>query len=244
MARSNLYEQSLDRLSEYSDESLFAEIRRVSKLLGHDTLTIEDIGRHGRCSYAVIKKRFGGLRAALRAAGLQAEEFRRNPSREELLRDLARVWDSTLTHEGRRPYRTDLKKYGTRFSSNTYERHFGSWIKACEALLSSEEISAQDYTHRQTGAADVQYSESNATKQKRPIPLRIRYAILMRDRFTCAICGRTPALHPGLEIHVDHIKPESQGGTLDPPNLRCLCQECNLGKGSLLENILHSNREG
>ena len=39
------------------------------------------------------------------------------------------------------------------------------------------------------------------------------------------------ALPPG-SIHIDHIKPQSEGGTDDRSNLQALCHSCNLRKGA------------
>ena len=57
---------------------------------------------------------------------------------------------------------------------------------------------------------------------------KLRYEILQRDGFRCAICGR--GQEDGVKLHVDHIKPVSKGGRTTPDNLRTLCQDCNLGK--------------
>jgi hypothetical protein len=57
---------------------------------------------------------------------------------------------------------------------------------------------------------------------------RIRFEILKRDGFTCQYCGRKP---PEVQLHVDHIKPQWEGGTDDPENLITSCADCNLGKG-------------
>jgi hypothetical protein len=82
----------LDRLSDYSDKSLLDELRRVANALGRTSFTIRDFEEHGRCSYALLKQRFGGLSGALKAAGLSNPDFHRNVPDEELLRELARIW--------------------------------------------------------------------------------------------------------------------------------------------------------
>jgi len=193
---------------------------------------MDDVENHGRCCYAVLKKRFGGLHAPLKAAGLTAKHINRDIPKEELLRELARIWDLVLAHEGRRPYHSDLREYHARFSIGLYYRHWGSWIRACEALLEWEGASHNEPAGAPDATGD---GKQDVPKKKRPIPLRIRYAILLRDRFTCQRCGRSPSTTAGLQVDVDHIVPEAKGGTLDHANLRCLCQECNVGKGSLDE---------
>jgi len=47
-----------------------------------------------------------------------------------------------------------------------------------------------------------------------------RDRILLRDAFTCAMCG---ARVDGLRAHVDHIIPLEDGGTDDDKNLQVLC---------------------
>jgi hypothetical protein len=223
----------LDRLSDYSNASLLKELRRIANAVGRTSLTLEDIEQHCRCSYALLKQRFGGLRGALKAAGLGTSDFHRNVSDDELLRELARIWDLVLTHEGRRPYKDDLVKYKSKFSQGPYYRRWGSWIRACEVLLDWEPKDVDDGTQ----VCDEAVPPSRPVpKRKRSIPLRIRYAILLRDSFTCQICGRSRSSTPGLEVDVDHIISEFDGGTLDPSNLRCLCKDCNLGKGHYSES--------
>lgn len=56
----------------------------------------------------------------------------------------------------------------------------------------------------------------------------LRYDILKRDGFKCALCGRSA--DDGVKLHVDHIIPVSKGGKTVPENLRTLCDSCNLGK--------------
>ncbi len=231
MREKNRFERSFDRLSDYSDDAILADLRRLSQQLGKTEVSIDDVDALGRCSYALIKKRFGGIRVALKAAGIDAKAFKRNPTQDELLSDLSLVWERCLAEKGRRPFRSDLRTYGANYSGNTYERHFGSWIRACEALLKWD---GQMPMH--TEVATVQAAKP-VFQTKKPIPLRIRYAILVRDRFTCRICGKAPSTHPGTALHIDHIIPESRGGTLDESNLRCLCGDCNIGKGAVSEEF-------
>lgn len=59
--------------------------------------------------------------------------------------------------------------------------------------------------------------------------LRLRFAILERDAFTCRYCGRKA---PDVELHVDHVVAIARGGTNEPENLVTSCADCNLGKAS------------
>ena len=62
-----------------------------------------------------------------------------------------------------------------------------------------------------------------------------RFAIFMRDRFTCQYCG---AHGDGVVLHVDHIDPVANGGESCEGNLITACQRCNSGKGAQI--IIHS----
>jgi len=70
----------------------------------------------------------------------------------------------------------------------------------------------------------------NISKKRRPIPLGLRYKVLTRDKSTCQCCGAKAC--DGVQLHVDHIKPVSKGGTNILENLQTLCRDCNLGKSN------------
>jgi hypothetical protein len=222
--------RTLDRLADYSDESVLSELRRVARALGKDTLTRRDLSR-ARLSYRLLKERFGGLRKALLKAGLQSPAFHRDIPDEDLLIELQRVWDAVLSREGRNLQKLDLRSYGCKYSHHPYCRRWGSWVKACEALIVWEEDTAArtDLEPSQLPATEVTQSGG---RMKRDVPLRVRYEVLRRDSFRCVLCGRSPATHPGIALHVDHVVPESKGGPTQTANLRTLCEECNVGKGN------------
>lgn len=61
--------------------------------------------------------------------------------------------------------------------------------------------------------------------RKHPIPRWLRKSIMERDMYRCQKCG------DHRDLSIDHIIPESRGGTLDPQNLQTLCRSCNSSKG-------------
>ena len=82
------------------------------------------------------------------------------------------------------------------------------------------------------------------TVERRPVVSRTispqrRNEILERNGFTCQLCGREPGdpdpSNPGrtVRLHIDHVKPISQGGTDDRDNLRVLCSACNQSKSNV-----------
>jgi 5-methylcytosine-specific restriction endonuclease McrA len=71
-------------------------------------------------------------------------------------------------------------------------------------------------------------------KTGRDPSLRLRFRVMKRDDFSCRACGASPALKPGLSLHVDRIKAWSLGGETKEDNLQTLCEACNLGKSDVL----------
>jgi hypothetical protein len=56
-----------------------------------------------------------------------------------------------------------------------------------------------------------------------------RFAVLVRDGFTCQYCGRSA---PEVVLHIDHRIPVARGGGDELENLITACVDCNLGKGA------------
>lgn len=69
--------------------------------------------------------------------------------------------------------------------------------------------------------------------KKENIPTHLRRRVIERDGFYCVYCDED--LRDG-EIHLDHVIPESQGGTTTYDNLQVTCRKCNLAKGALTES--------
>ena len=121
---------NMNRLSDYSDESILDELRRVAKELGKPTMSYREFKMAGgRVSDNVITRRFGSWNAGLRRAGLPV--YRRSSiSNQELFTAIEEVWDKL----GRQPKRDEIKKLG-RFAPSTYEKRFGTWIVALEEFV-------------------------------------------------------------------------------------------------------------
>ena len=61
-----------------------------------------------------------------------------------------------------------------------------------------------------------------------PVPKRLRFIVMRRDRYRCQLCGLTQA--DGVQLEVDHKVPVAKGGKTDADNLWTLCHPCNNGK--------------
>lgn len=84
----------------------------------------------------------------------------------------------------------------------------------------ADEVEAADQEHSR-----MRRAESGLSLKAR-IPRSLRTAVFERDAYRCQHCGGWK------DLRVDHIHPESLGGTLDMENLQTLCQSCNSRKGN------------
>ena len=56
--------------------------------------------------------------------------------------------------------------------------------------------------------------------------------VINRDGYYCVYCDEDLT---DSEIHLDHVIPESRGGTTTYDNLQVTCRKCNTSKGILTE---------
>jgi hypothetical protein len=217
------------------DAELFADLRRVAAKLGTQTVTVSAYDRLGHFNASTISKRFGSWLKALEAAGLHTRPSqRKNIPKEELLDNLREIW-VTLA---RQPRYEETKAPLSRFSAGTYERCFGSWNEAMKAFIRWIDEGRADSVATEESSDGTQNSVDSPTikrRTKRDVSPRLRFSILLRDGFRCHSCGRSPLQTPGVELHVDHIVPWSQGGETLPENLQTKCDTCNLGKGNAFQ---------
>lgn len=59
----------------------------------------------------------------------------------------------------------------------------------------------------------------------------LRLAIYLRDDFRCIYCLTDLRDADPFDISLDHIVPQSDGGTNEPRNLVCSCRSCNCSRG-------------
>lgn len=103
------------------------------------------------------------------------------------------------------------------------------WHSKCGGPKTSSMFSSDSMMEAVRMAGD--YARDTYGKRVRRTSIRLRFAILNRDGFTCRYCGRRS---PTVELMVDHIIPFSKGGTDDPENLCAACSDCNAGKSDVL----------
>lgn len=203
-----------------TDSELLADLKRVAELLNATTVSMPQYKQHKQFDETTVSRRFGTWNNALLAAGLTLSN-ETNISDERLFENVLTLWQ----HYGRQPRRSELAKPPSVISQSPYNRRFNSWTTALEAFV--------EYANAAGTEAPTTYENiENQKRTGRDLSLRLRWKVLQRDRFTCCGCGASPALNPGVELHVDHVKPYSKGGITALENLQTLCSTCNLGKSN------------
>ncbi|MBI1868575.1 MAG: HNH endonuclease [Methylocystis sp.] len=204
-----------------SSEDILADMRRVAELGGKNVLTWRLYSKLGKYAASTVSLRFGGWNKALFAAGLEiANEF--NYSDEQLYENIMGLWE----HYGRQPRRAELARLPSFISEGPYYRRFRSWTNALSQFVT--------YANAQDARPPNPIEAASGHKMSRDPSLRLRFRVMKRDNFSCRACGASPALKPGLTLHIDHIKPWSHGGETAEENLQTLCEACNLGKSNVL----------
>jgi hypothetical protein len=192
-------------------------------------------------------RRFGSWTAAVNAAGGVSGEQARH-SKDDLFNELQRLWERL----GRQPKQVEMSKSG-KISPKCYARMFGSWTKAVHAFCADRNGDPPSATAAVMVVNDAGLGQQSATiaavdasprtesvtaciiahTTGRTVSNKMRFQVMKRDASTCKVCGRSPALSPGLQLHVDHVDPYSRGGETTLDNLRTLCRDCNVGKSNL-----------
>ncbi|HVZ83903.1 MAG TPA: HNH endonuclease [Terracidiphilus sp.] len=198
---------------------LIADLKRASQSAGTNILSQAMYLKHGKYDPTTVARRLGSWNKALIASGLElANEI--NYSDDRLFENIMRLWE----HYGRQPRRAELSIEPSLISQGPYRRRFKSWMEALEKFVeyaNAQEMNFPDLTEVSSGH-----------RTGRDPTLRLRFRILKRDNFSCRACGASPALTPGIELHVDHIIAWSVGGETVEENLQTLCEKCNLGKSN------------
>lgn len=181
-----------------------------------------------------IIRRFGKWEALLAEVGLSPVPLGKRYTDEDCFENLLALW----THYGRQPRFGELNLPPSLVGSKAYVLRWGGWRAALGAFVNTmnESLASVPARSRLEPAPTSMPNAQVAIKTpSRSLSLTLRYRVLVRDKFRCVICGASPAKDVGVELHVDHIHPWSQGGNSVEENLRTLCLKCNLGKGAKLE---------
>jgi hypothetical protein len=206
----------IDFMQSYDLESITAEMRRIAKKLGKQTLTWDDIANHGRLNPVTVKRKFGTMQKAHAAADLIPPG--RKLTDTDILEALVSLWRITAQQSGRSPLARELKEYGSPVKIDVIMSRFGSWRLALAAAAAI------------APASITQGLCKFPLRERQPISMRTRFLIFKRDRYKCKICQNT-----GVLLEVDHVIPRALGGSDKVDNLQTLCLECNRGKSDDLQ---------
>lgn len=243
MSSSVKYVLDRKRIDKIPHAAIVAELEKVARLSGYRVFRKIDFDKRSSISSMTVVRDFGSwlkamqfLESHLRKSGLALlPRSKRYFSEGEMFQELERLWAGL----GHRPSRTEWNSFQpkAKISYMTYTRHFGSWTNACLKFIEFKMGNTVDVTpafdvHDSKPDPQSAGSPYKATYMSRSIPLKLRLRILQRDNFRCRFCGRSPATHLGVTLHMDHIIPFSKEGKTDFNNLQTLCSECNLGKAA------------
>ena len=191
--------------------------------------TIEYNGWEKRLVRAeVIGERFGSWKKALVLIGIEGARERRY-SDKELMDNLEAVWREC----GYPPGKRIISRYGQGISERPYKDRWGSLKTACELLAKYKSGAIEwEAITALSSANQMAEPDSHLPVARKSLSLDLRFRVLKRDNFKCLKCGNSPSKSHDVELHVDHIKPVSKGGSNDMENLQTLCSKCNLGKSN------------
>lgn len=127
-------------------------------------------------------------------------------------------------------YQFHLTRKQTRYRQKNYVR---TAYKVTQTIESYDCNYSYLY-HRNEKLKEIDYEctlrEYHSKNQRRLMTKELRRKIMVRDHYTCQICGKYMPDEVGL--HIDHIIPVSKGGKTVPSNLQVLCSKCNGNKSN------------
>lgn len=102
----------------------------------------------------------------------------------------------------------------------------GSLVELCGKCASSV-ANAFSIKHSGEPLFGIEHEASVAKSKykKEKICRQIRKAVFERDKYRCVSCN------DHVDLTIDHIKPESKGGSSELDNLQTMCRVCNCKKG-------------
>jgi 5-methylcytosine-specific restriction endonuclease McrA len=226
---------TLDRpRNKLTRSELLCELEFVAARLGFVQYGKRDFRHFGKFSVDPILNEFGNwtsamiaLGARLRSRGIEIHPRKRGIPEATIFAEMERIWLSL----GHRPSRAEWHAAHATVSCNLIRKRFDGWRNAAAAFINYKNDAANNIGRNSSDARASYRVDRNAANN--PVVRNgLRAQVLIRDCSTCCICGRNPKTHPGLVLHVDHIRPFSKGGKTVLDNLQTTCEDCNLGKGA------------
>lgn len=235
------------QVSKIPREKVIAELEKAAQHFNYKYFRQDDFDSVADISSYKIYREFGSWAKAMdflsdhlqkQGKNFQITKRLGRYSEEEMFSEIENIWRRL----GHRPSRNEWTASNPKISYDAIQRRFGGWKEACLKFIEykSGETAGVLSKTQSTKERKILGTDKKATQSKskisvqktRTIPLNTRVKVLARDNFKCAFCGRSPATHPGVALHIDHIKPFSKGGDNSIENLQTLCSECNYGKSN------------
>jgi HNH endonuclease/Homing endonuclease associated repeat len=240
VARADIVQDIAPHLKQITREKVIEAIQAYATEFSGESPTLDEIAKRLGFARDTILRKFGKWTDLLSSVAMKPVPLGRRYSDEECFENIVALW----THYGRQPHFIELNRPPSAVGSKANVLRWGGWRNALAAFIDyvnqqprdlvESQVATPQKPEKQDETADV--SALLPSFVPRSISLALRYKILSRDRFTCTICGRSPGKVQYIELHVDHIIPWSKGGQNSPDNLRVLCFDCNLGKGTRIES--------
>jgi hypothetical protein len=223
MATDPNFEYTIDRMrTRFSKPEIAESLQRYAKTHGVETFGMRDYDKWDQhiLSSARILVAFGSWGKALQAAGLRAERSYGLDLKEMVVAFKA-CWRQHGSAPSKRQLETYLDQHKYPFRWSSYKGVWGGLgclatliVKAEKGLISPNEL------HQRRSNQSIRH----------PISLKLRIAVLKRDKYRCVKCGASPKVDKRVRLQVDHILPVAKHGSNSLDNLQTLCFDCNQGK--------------
>jgi hypothetical protein len=210
---------TIKRRGPHGREKLLELLKSFIREQGSPYISGREFERWSGVSEATVARHFGSWADFCREAGCYPR-YTRTSDKHLLLENLGKVWRKL----GRQPRAKEMKQPLSPISYSRYLREFGNWHTACVCVVERMGPGVSEMTTNQLVRHNVK------RHARRSLSLALRYAVLSRDQFRCAKCGRSPAMERGVMLHIDHVIALANGGETALGNLQTLCEDCNLGK--------------
>jgi 5-methylcytosine-specific restriction endonuclease McrA len=217
------------------DEELLDDLRRTALASERESMTTREYDAIGKFRSSTITARFGAWTEACAKAGLLLGFSPKNPSEEDLFRNIEEVWIKL----GRQPRYREIRKPLSKFTISPYRTRYDTWENALAAFVTYiNEADTSSEAKNETSSIDpevIQRAMEPKVIQRGPRKpeRRLMIQVLMRDKGICQHCRLETVTDGRIDYHIDHIKPWAKGGLTVLENLQVLCSRCNLIKGDL-----------
>lgn len=146
-----------------------------------------------------------------------------------ILKDLRRKQYEECIDDGR-AFVFKFKRNQTRYRQQNYEKIPYTVEQIVDSFSCDADYLLDRYVQLMKLGGEQTLREYNIADQRRLMTPELRKAVMIRDHYTCQICGKYMPDEVGL--HIDHIIPVSKGGKSVLSNLQVLCSKCNGSKSN------------